>query len=95
VVGAVGLGYVGLPLALTAVTAGFKVIGFDVDSSRADQINRGESFIKHIDSFAISEAVLIGRLLATSNFDHLSQVDVILICSNSTQSPSRTKSKLR
>ena len=41
-----GLGYVGIPLALAATKANFRVLGFDIDAQRVDQINRGESFIK-------------------------------------------------
>ncbi len=47
-IGVIGLGYVGIPLALTACNAGFPVLGFDIDEKRVAQINRGESFIKHI-----------------------------------------------
>ncbi|WP_306463643.1 NAD(P)-binding domain-containing protein, partial [Stenotrophomonas maltophilia] len=53
----IGLGYVGIPLALAACQAGFPVIGFDIDEARIAQINRGESFIKHIPTTAIEHAV--------------------------------------
>ena len=56
-IGVVGLGYVGIPLALTGAHAGFEIIGFDIDVPRVGQINRGESFIKHIPSEAIDFAV--------------------------------------
>uniref|UniRef100_UPI004044A521 NAD(P)-binding domain-containing protein n=1 Tax=Microvirga sp. G4-2 TaxID=3434467 RepID=UPI004044A521 len=61
VVGIVGLGYVGIPLALTAAKAGFNVLGFDIDAPRVDQINLGKSLIKHISSEAVSEAVDSGK----------------------------------
>jgi len=80
VVGIIGLGYVGIPLALTAARAGFKVLGFDIDAPRVDQINRGESFIKHISSELISEAVKGGRFEATADFGRLGEPDAILIC---------------
>ncbi|MGO4571543.1 nucleotide sugar dehydrogenase [Microvirga sp. 2TAF3] len=79
-IGIVGLGYVGIPLALTAAKAGFKVVGFDIDAPRVDQINRGESFIKHIPSALISDAVKAGKFTATADFARLGEPDAILIC---------------
>jgi UDP-N-acetyl-D-glucosamine dehydrogenase len=79
-IGIVGLGYVGIPLALTGAKAGFKIIGFDIDGPRVAQINRGESFIKHITSDSVATAVKSGRLEATSDFSRLSEPDAILIC---------------
>src|SRR5215210_817680 len=79
-IGVIGLGYVGLPLALTAAKAGFGVLGFDVDEPRTRQINRGESFIKHIGSASIAGAVSEGRFEATADFSRLSEPDAILIC---------------
>jgi UDP-N-acetyl-D-glucosamine dehydrogenase len=78
-VGVVGLGYVGIPLALAAVRGRFQVLGFDIDSDRIEQINRGESFIKHIPSSVIGEAVK-KQFKATTEFDLLSNPDAILIC---------------
>jgi UDP-N-acetyl-D-glucosamine dehydrogenase len=79
-IGVVGLGYVGIPLALTGAKAGFRIIGFDIDEPRVGQINRGESFIKHITSQAIGDAVKSGHLEATADFGRLSEPDAILIC---------------
>src|ERR671939_278011 len=56
-VAVIGLGYVGIPLALATARAGFPVLGFDIDEGRAAQINRGESFIKHIPAEAVETAV--------------------------------------
>ncbi|WP_199089660.1 nucleotide sugar dehydrogenase [Bosea sp. ASV33] len=78
-VGIIGLGYVGIPLALTACKAGFPVVGFDIDAQRVAQINRGESFIKHIPTEAISAAIKEERFRATTNFDELRDVDAIII----------------
>ena len=78
-VGVIGLGYVGIPLALTAWKAGFPVIGFDIDEARVEQINRGESFIKHIPAAMIAEAVKEGRFVATTDFDRLAEADAIII----------------
>ncbi len=79
-IGIVGLGYVGIPLALAAVRAGFHVIGADIDAPRVAQINRGESFIKHIPAAAMQEAVGSGRFSATTEMARLAGVDAILIC---------------
>lgn len=78
-VGIIGLGYVGLPMALTAVKAGFKVIGFDIDQQRVAELSRGECAIKHIDTIALSEAVAKKRFRATSDYDELVTPDAILI----------------
>jgi UDP-N-acetyl-D-glucosamine dehydrogenase len=79
-IGIIGLGYVGIPLALTGAKAGFSIVGFDIDEPRVAQLNRGESFIKHVASQDIGEAVNAGRFEATSDFRRLSQPDAILIC---------------
>ncbi|MCB8819823.1 nucleotide sugar dehydrogenase [Microvirga rosea] len=78
-IGIVGLGYVGIPLALAATKAGFNVLGFDIDAPRVDQLNRGESFIKHIPAAMIGEAVESGKFQATADFDRLAEPDAILI----------------
>nr|WP_052232490.1 nucleotide sugar dehydrogenase [Methylobacterium sp. ZNC0032] len=78
-IGIIGLGYVGIPLALTACKAGFQVVGFDIDAKRVAQINRGESFIKHIPTEAIAAAIREDRFRATTDFDELRDVDAIII----------------
>ena len=78
-VGILGLGYVGLPLALAALKSGFKVIGFDIDTRKAAEISRGECEIRHIDTSAIREALARGTFRATSDFDALGTPDAILI----------------
>jgi UDP-N-acetyl-D-glucosamine dehydrogenase len=77
--GIIGLGYVGIPLALTAAKAGFKVLGFDIDEGRVQQINRGQSIIKHVSAEMMSEAVARG-FEATADFARLHESDAILIC---------------
>lgn len=79
-IGVIGLGYVGMPLSLVAATAGFKVIGFDIDAMRVAQINRGESFINHIPASAVVSALSHRRLEATAAFGRLGEPDAILIC---------------
>jgi UDP-N-acetyl-D-glucosamine dehydrogenase len=78
-VGIIGLGYVGIPLALTTAKAGFRVLGFDIDEPRVQQINRGQSIIKHISSDMMSEAIQNG-FEATAEFGRLHEPDAILIC---------------
>ena len=78
-IGVIGLGYVGIPLAMAAVNGGFRVTGFDIDASRVAQVNRGESFIRHLSSAVLSAAVSTGRFHATTDFDLLSEQDAILI----------------
>jgi UDP-N-acetyl-D-glucosamine dehydrogenase len=79
-VGIIGLGYVGLPLALTAAQAGFEVLGFDINPSHVERLNRGESYIKHIPSATVAQTVAAGHLTATNDFGRLSEPDAILIC---------------
>jgi UDP-N-acetyl-D-glucosamine dehydrogenase len=78
--GVVGLGYVGLPLSLTAAHAGFRVVGFDVNEMRVAGLNRGETFIKHIPAAIVSDAVSAGRFEATADFGRLWEPDALLIC---------------
>lgn len=79
VIGVVGLGYVGVPLVLAAVRKGFKVLGFDIDAGRVAQLQRGESFIKHIAPAEITAAVKSGRFEPTADFDRMAEPDTILI----------------
>jgi UDP-N-acetyl-D-glucosamine dehydrogenase len=79
VVGVVGLGYVGIPLALAAVKAGFRVIGFDIDAERVAKLNLGKSQIKHISDASVAAAVGAGKFAATADFDRLREPDAILI----------------
>ena len=80
VIGVVGLGYVGLPLALTAAASGFRVVGFDTDADKIANINAGKSYIKHIAASDIKAAVKQGGLRAANKFDEVSNVDAIIIC---------------
>jgi UDP-N-acetyl-D-glucosamine dehydrogenase len=79
-IGIIGLGYVGLPLAIEFLNEGFHVIGFDKDISKVDKIKAGSSYIKHINSMKIKEFVDAGIFNATSNEESISDMDVILIC---------------
>ncbi len=79
-VGVIGLGYVGLPLALLFEEAGFPVIGFDVDPAKPEALHRGESYIRHIGAEKVSEAFARGRVVATIDFDRLGECDAVVIC---------------
>lgn len=78
VIGVVGLGYVGLPLVLRFAEVGYKVIGFDIDKSKVDALNVGESYIEHIPAAAIKEA--LGRgFVATTDYARSSEPDALII----------------
>jgi len=79
-VGVIGLGYVGLPLAVEFARKGFSAVGFEVDERKADSINRGESYIGDVPSEVLADVVKSERLRATIDFDHLSSCDAIIIC---------------
>jgi UDP-N-acetyl-D-glucosamine dehydrogenase len=57
IIGIIGLGYVGLPLSLRFAEAGFKVIGFDIDSAKTEQLNAGQSYIRHFRNEQINAAI--------------------------------------
>ncbi|MGJ4858619.1 nucleotide sugar dehydrogenase [Labrys sp. La1] len=80
VIGIIGLGYVGLPLAIAIAGAGFKVLGFDIDLRRVAALNEGDGLIKHISNEPIREAIAKGLFEATADFDRLDEPDAILIC---------------
>ena len=79
-VGIVGMGYVGLPLAVAFGGVGVRVLGFDVDPAKADALNAGKSYIKHIDDDRVATLRSSGMLEATSDMDRLSEPDALLIC---------------
>jgi len=80
VVGVVGLGYVGLPLAVEKAKAGFRTIGFDVNSSKVDMVNNGHNYIGDVVDSDLSKLVSEGLLQATSDFSFIKDVDFIAIC---------------
>jgi len=80
IVGIIGLGYVGLPLAIHFASKGFKVIGFDLDTRKIDKLLHGESYIKHIPAEPIREMIHQKQLDVTIDFSRLSEADCILIC---------------
>lgn len=79
-VGVIGLGYVGLPLALLFEESGFSVVGFDVDAKKPEALHRGESYIKHIGAERVAAAFARGRIAATTDFDRLPECDAVIVC---------------
>lgn len=79
-VGVVGLGYVGLPLAVEKAKAGFKTIGFDVQEEKVKSVNAGHNYIGDVVDAELAQLVQNGMLSATSDFSFISGVDFIAIC---------------
>lgn len=80
IIGIIGMGYVGLPLALEFADKGFLTIGFDIDENKIPLLNSGNSYIKHIKKERIKKVVDSKKFTATSDFSSLVDADVILIC---------------
>ena len=79
-IGIIGMGYVGLPLAIAAVRGGLKTTGFDVDPTKIKTLNAGKSYLKHISKDAIAELRTEGKFAITTNFSGLAIMDAIIIC---------------
>ncbi len=80
-VGIVGMGYVGLPLALEFAAADFTVVGFDIDPEKVESLNQGESYIRHIPAEALRQAfVETRRAEATADFSRIAECAAIVIC---------------
>jgi UDP-N-acetyl-D-glucosamine dehydrogenase len=80
VVGVVGLGYVGLPLAVLQAKTGYRVFGIDEVRGKVERVNRGENYILDVDDAELRQAIGSGRLTATTDFEVLAQCDVVLLC---------------
>jgi UDP-N-acetyl-D-glucosamine dehydrogenase len=80
IVGIMGLGYVGLPLARAFIDAGYRVLGFDVDQRKVDQLKAGKSYIGHLDPKWIAGCVQNKKLDPTADMNRLNEPDAILIC---------------
>jgi UDP-N-acetyl-D-glucosamine dehydrogenase len=85
----IGLGYVGLPLALEIASAGFKVVGIDVDPNKITTLKAGKSYVRDAADEATAETIASGRFLPTSEFAALRDVDTISICVPTPLSKSR------
>ena len=79
-IGVIGLGYVGLPLALELANAGFRVTGFDIDLTKIRSLAQGRSYIGDVESSTLVKMVEAKRFSATNDFDQLGEMDVINIC---------------
>ena len=79
IVGVIGLGYVGLPLAVEFARAGFRVLGFDIDKERIDGLNRGICHIGDLDDYVLREA-LATKFEVTNDFERLPEADAVIIC---------------
>lgn len=80
VLGVIGLGYVGLPLAVAFAEAGYRVLGIDVDPNKVDMLNRGESYIIDIPSEQVAAVVKAGKFRAYTDYDVLREADAMSIC---------------
>jgi UDP-N-acetyl-D-glucosamine dehydrogenase len=80
VVGVIGMGYVGLPLAQHLCEAGFRVVGFDIDQKKVSELRQGRSYIRHISGDWLKEACSTDRFAATTDFSRLAEVDCVSIC---------------
>ncbi len=76
----IGLGYVGLPLAVSAAKAGFKVIGIDLDEVKVSEINKGKSQIEDINNDELVGLVRSGKLTAESNYSSIEYAEIVVIC---------------
>ena len=79
-IGIVGLGYVGLPLAVVFSEAGFKVLGIDVQQKRVDAVNQGQSYIADVSAESLKSVIANNRLQATTKQSRLKETDAIYIC---------------
>ncbi|MCP5531748.1 MAG: nucleotide sugar dehydrogenase [Akkermansiaceae bacterium] len=79
-IGIVGLGYVGLPLALGYASAGYQAVGFDIDPPKIESLLAGKSYIKHIPTDAIAAARSAGKLDATTDFARIAECDAVILC---------------
>ncbi len=79
-VAVIGLGYVGLPLALQFAASGIPVLGLDVDLEKPKKLSRGESYLSHIPHASVKEQVKAGMFIASTDFGLISEVEAIIIC---------------
>jgi len=79
IIGIIGLGYVGLPLMLRYNSIGFRVLGIDIDGEKVSKLNAGESYIEHISSEKIKQALTSG-FIATTDFSRAQECDALILC---------------
>lgn len=85
----IGLGYVGLPLALQFAKSGVRVIGLDIDHAKVESLKRGASYIQHIPSSSVSELVSANKLEVSTDFTRISEVEAVIICVPTPLNPNR------
>ena len=85
----IGLGYVGLPLAMEIVAAGFKVIGIDLDQNKIATLKQGKSYILDVPEKTVADAVHSGKFTPTADFSALAKADTVSICVPTPLSKSR------
>ena len=78
--GVIGLGYVGLPLAVDFADAGFTVLGIDVDQGKVDKVNAGQNYVQDVSDDVLRRLVDAGKLSATSDYNAMTEVDAVSIC---------------
>ena len=76
----IGQGYVGLPLSIQFARCGVTVLGLDIDNKKVEALNKGQSYIKHIDSKAIAEQIESGRFSASTDFRRVAETTAVIIC---------------
>lgn len=79
-IGVVGLGYVGLPLAVEKAKAGYHVIGFDIQVKRTEMVNQGINYIGDVVDEELADLVKAGKLVATTDFSRIKDVDAVAVC---------------
>ena len=79
-IGVVGLGYVGLPLAVEYAAKGFETVGIEVDQKKVDAINAGKNYIDDVDNKVFAKVTKNRKLTAVSNYEGVCKLDVIFIC---------------
>lgn len=87
--GVIGLGYVGLPLAMAYVAAGYRVVGFDTDPAKVEKLTAGESYIGDITDDELKAATASGLFTATADMSRLAEPDVLVICVPTPLTPQR------
>ncbi|MBZ4664897.1 nucleotide sugar dehydrogenase [Mahella sp.] len=79
-IGVIGLGYVGLPLAVEKAKAGYTVVGFDVQQKKVDMVNAGINYIGDVVDQELADLVMSGRLSATADYNKIKELDAVTIC---------------
>ncbi len=88
-VGVIGLGYVGMPLALAFCAKGFRVLGFDIDPEKVAVLSRGGSYIQHISAEHIAPVVASGAFVPTADFARAAEADALILCVPTPLTPQR------